>query len=69
MEFEAKVMKIVNEVVGENSMDGFFSGTLFVSCFPEEAATLNKKLNKAFEGKVRMTKQSGHMEYSYDFVA
>ena len=69
MNFETKVMQIVKEVVGENSMDGFCFGTLFVNCMPSEAKKLKKRLNKEFDNKVQMAAQGGHMEYSYDFVA
>lgn len=69
MSIESKAMKIVEDVLGKDDLNGFFSGTLFVCCFPGDANSLLRKLNKEFDGKVRMSASKCHMEYSYDFVA
>lgn len=67
MDFEAKVMKVVDEVLGKDALNGFTFGTLFVVALPEKAEALLSKLSTEF-GKVQM--QRGlYCEYSYDFVA
>jgi hypothetical protein len=68
MTFETQVMATVTDVIGANEMDGFFNGTLYVTCRPEEARQLLTTLNKQF-GKVQVTPQRGYMEYAFDFVA
>jgi hypothetical protein len=68
MTFEAQVMTVVADAVGANDMDGFFNGTLFVTCFPEEARQLLTTLHDQF-GPVEVTPQAGHMEYAFDFTA
>jgi hypothetical protein len=67
MTFESKIMTVVEDVLGTNEMDGFFNGTLYVTCFPDEAKSLLTTLNKKF-GEVQVTPQRGHMEYAFDFV-
>ena len=68
MTFESQVMIVVANAVGTNDMDGFFNGTLFVTCFPEEARQLLVTLKEQF-GPVEVTPQAGHMEYAFDFTA
>ena len=68
MTFESQVMAVVSDTVGANDMDGFFGGTLFVTCFPEEARQLMTTLTKQF-GPVQVTPQAGHMEFAFDFTA
>ena len=68
MGFEAKVMTVVEEVLGESIVNGFAYGTLFVCCEAQEATALKRQLSKEF-GKVQVTPQSGYMEYAFDFVA
>ena len=68
MTFEAQVMEVVTDTVGTNETDGFFNGTLYVTCLPEEASQLIISLNKKF-GPVEVTPQAGYMEYSFDFTA
>lgn len=68
MGFESKVMQVVEEVLGENTVNGFAYGTLFVCCEAKEAQALKRRLAKDF-GKVQMTPQGGYMEYAYDFTA
>ena len=67
MNFESKVMSVVENVISVNEMDGFFNGTLYVTCFPEEARSLLTTLKQEF-GKVQVTPQCGHMEYAFDFI-
>jgi hypothetical protein len=68
MTFESKVMTVVTDVLGTNDMDGFFGGTLFVTCFPEDARLLLTTLSKQF-GPVEVSPQGGHMEFAFDFTA
>ncbi len=68
MTFESKVMAVVTDVLGANEMDGFFEGTLFVTCFPEEARVLQAVLDQKF-GPVEVSPQAGHMEFAFDFTA
>ena len=67
MTFETQVMAVVTDVLGANDMDGFFGGTLFVTCFPEDARQLMVALGNQF-GPVQVTPQRGHMEYAFDFT-
>ena len=69
MVFEAKVMAVVEEVLGKDEMNGFCFGTLFVNCFPKDATRLLKRLNKEFDGKVQKSTVGPHMEYAFDFTA
>lgn len=68
MGFEAKVMAVVEEVLGENMVNGFAYGTLFVCCDRSEATALKRRLAREF-GSVQMTPQGGYMEYAFDFTA
>jgi hypothetical protein len=68
MTFETQVMAVVSDTLGTSEMDGFCSGTLFVTCFPEEARQLLATLNEQF-GPVQVTPQRGHMEFAFDFTA
>ena len=68
MTFETQVMAVVSDTIGTNEMDGFCSGTLFVTCFPEEARQLLATLKEHF-GPVEVTSQRGHMEFAFDFTA
>lgn len=69
MGFEAKVMAVVEDVLGKDDMNGFAFGTLFVNCFPKDATRLLRRLNKEFGGKVQKSTVGPHMEYAFDFTA
>lgn len=67
MTFESKVMATVEDTIGTSKLNGFFNGTLFVTCSATEARSLFTTLNKQF-GPVEITPQRDHSEYAFDFT-
>jgi hypothetical protein len=68
MGFETKVMKVVKEVLGNDFVNGFCYGTLYVNCELAEARALKRRLTREFPCDVRMTAQGGPLEYAFDFA-
>lgn len=68
MEFEAKVLDKVAEVIGDEYRATFYGGSLFVICSAENAHRIKKELrSEIVTCNVKMCKVGN--EYAYDFVA